>query len=224
MKISNMGGALEHWLGFQDKIGRSFMMNEDALKYPLADYLVNAGNIDIRDIELESPHPNLSNRFVDVSVLDESKNLKNVFELKLASTKTRWKSEKQRIFDDLMRLYLANIVTGGKCYFIITGKSAHFQRDFKEAVDFPNKVNRFYQKWFSFVIGQTQTFDVANETDTDYLSIYQVFTSEYSNSYKGIGTSVSALQLPGQITTTCEFITGFKETVVPYMTGIWSVS
>ena len=29
MKISNMGGALEHWLGFQDKIGRSFMMNED---------------------------------------------------------------------------------------------------------------------------------------------------------------------------------------------------
>lgn len=30
MNISNMGGAIEHWLGFQDKIGRSFMMNEDA--------------------------------------------------------------------------------------------------------------------------------------------------------------------------------------------------
>jgi hypothetical protein len=37
MTIANMGGAIEHWLGFQDKIGRSFMMNEDALKYPLAD-------------------------------------------------------------------------------------------------------------------------------------------------------------------------------------------
>ena len=52
MNISNMCGAIEHWLGFQDKIGRSFMINEDTLKYPLADYLVNDGNIDVKNIKL----------------------------------------------------------------------------------------------------------------------------------------------------------------------------
>jgi hypothetical protein len=215
-----MGGAIEHWLGFQDKIGRSFMMNEDALKYPLSDYLVNDGNIDIKSIDLEKPHPNFSNRLVDVSVFDSiSKSLNNVFELKLAKSTTRNQSEKQRIFNDLIRLYLANIVTGDKCYFIITGKSTNFIRDFQ---DYPNTGNGFYKKWFAFVKGQSQSFNVATETDVNYLSIYQTFITKYSGSYQGTGGNV--LTLPNQITTTCEFITGFKATVVPYMTGIWSVS
>lgn len=215
-----MGGAMEHWLGFQDKIGRSFMMNEDALKYPLADYLVNDGNINIKYIDLENPHPNFSNRLVDVSVFDSTnKTLNNVFELKLAKSTTRNQSEKQRIFNDLMRLHLANIVSGDKCYFIITGKSINFQRDF---IDFPNTGSSFYKKWFDFVKGQSLTFDVATETNYDYLSIYQMFINEYSSTYQGTGSNV--LKLPDQITTKCEFITGFKATLVPYMTGIWSVS
>lgn len=220
MTISNMGGAIEHWLGFQDKIGRSFMMNEDALKYPLADYLVNDGNIDIKFVDLEKAHPNFSNRLVDVSVIDStSKNLKNIFELKLAKSATRNQSEKQRIFNDLMRLYLANLITGDKCYFIITGKSTNFQRDFR---DYPSTANSFYKKWFSFVTGQSLTFNVASETNVTYLSIYQMFINKYYSKYQGTGTNV--LQLPSQITTKCEFITAFKATLVPYMTGIWSVS
>ena len=220
MIIENMGGAMEHWLGFQDKIGRSFMMNEDALKYPLADYLVNDGSINIKYIDLEKPHPNFSNRLVDVSVFDSTnRTLNNVFELKLAKSTTRNQSEKQRIFNDLMRLHLANIVTRDKCYFIITGKSTNFQRDF---IEFPNTGSSFYKKWFDFVKGQSLTFDVATETDNDYLSIYQMFINKYSSTYQGTGTNI--LQLPNQITTKCEFITGFKATLVPYMTGIWSVS
>lgn len=72
MVISNLSGAIEHWLGFQDKIGRSFMMNEDALKYPLADYLVNEGNIDLPLINLEKAHPNFSNRQVDLTIINVS--------------------------------------------------------------------------------------------------------------------------------------------------------
>ena len=220
MTIANMGGAIEHWLGFQDKIGRSFMMNEDALKYPLSDYLVNDGSVDIKSINLEKPHPNFSDRLVDVSIFDSGNGaLNNVFELKLAKSATRNKSEKQRIFNDLMRLHLANIVTGDKCYFIITGKSINFQRDFQ---NYPNTGSSFYKQWFAFVRGQSLTFDVATETNATYLSIYQTFVSKYSGSYKGTGTN--ALQLPNQITTKCEFITGFKATLVPYMAGIWSVT
>lgn len=220
MTIKNMGGALEHWLGFQDKIGRSFMMNEDALKYPLSDYLVNDGSIEINSINLEKPHPHFSNRLVDLTVIDSvTKSINNIFELKLAKSTTRNQSERQRIFNDLIRLHLANALTNESCYFIITGKSTNFIRDFR---DYPASTNGFYKKWFAFGTGQSITFNVATETAADYVTIYKQFVMDYSNSYQS--TTGNTLTLPNKITTKCEFITGFKATVVPYMTGIWSVS
>ncbi len=214
MKISNIGGAIEHWLGFQDKIGRSFMMNEDALKYPLADYLVNAGNINVENIRLEYIHPNFSGRHVDLAIIDNiTAQINNIFELKLAKPATKTQLEKQRIFNDLMRLYLANITSTGKCYFIITGKTRDFQRYFYK---FERNGSAFYKKWFAFGIGKegSITFDVATETDEDYQTIYQEFVREYA--YQET--------LPAQITTKCEFITAYDERLIPYMAGIWSIS
>lgn len=218
-----MGGALEHWLGFQDKIGRAFMMNEDALKYPLSDYLVNGGGLHINTIELEYPHPDFPNRLIDTVVTDnnnvgrkDNEKIVNAYELKLAKTNTRYDSEKKRIFNDLIRLFMANKYSSGKCYFIITGKSIHFERDFRN-----HKVNQtdFYRKWFKFVIGDENTFIVQSETDSTYKDIYDLFVDKYKNRFQGAGT----LSLPQEITTTCEFITAFKSQLVPYMAGIWSV-
>jgi hypothetical protein len=220
MIISNLAGAIEHWLGFQNKIGRSFMMNEEALKYPLADYLVNEGNFNLSAINLEKAHPNFSNRLVDLTIIDnQNGTLKNLFELKLAKTETRHQSEKQRIFNDLIRLHLASLITTDKCYFIITGKTIHFQQDFK---NYPNSGVNFYGKWFSYIKGQSVTFDVAKETDFTYLDIYNKFIINYEGNYQGVISN--NLQLPNQITTTCEFITAFNPTLVPYMIGIWSVT
>lgn len=171
-------------------------------------------------LTLKNHTQTVSNRLVDVSVSDSTNTtLKNSFELKLAKTTTRNQSEKQRIFNDLMRLYLANIVATDKCYFIISGKSTNFVRDFR---DYPNTGTCFYKNWFAFAKGQSLTFDVATETNADYLSIYQTFITKYSGRYQGADSNV--LNLPNQITTKCEFITGFKATLVPYMTGIWSIS
>lgn len=220
MIISNMGGAVEHWLGFQDKIGRSFMMNEDALKYPLADYLVNEGGFDLNAISLEIPHPNFSNRLMDLAVsdLNNQSQLKHSVELKLAKSTTRNQSERQRVFDDLMRLHLANLVSNDKCYFIISGKTVHFQRDFRNYQ--LNGVN-FYSNWFSFSKGQSKSFNVLTETNSDYLNLYNSFVSKYSAKYQSV--SNNSLSLPNKITTTCEFVTAFKSQFVPYMAGIWSV-
>ncbi|SMG49314.1 hypothetical protein SAMN05661096_03600 [Marivirga sericea] len=219
MVVANLGGAIEYWLGFQDKIGRSFMMNENALKYPLADYLVNEGNVDLQLIDLERAHPNFSNRQVDLTVLNpQNAPINNLFELKLAKVETRYQSEKQRIFNDLMRLYLGSLVSTDKCYFIITGKTTHFQTDFKNS---PNTGIRFYDKWFSFIKGQTRTFNVATETNSTYWDIYNEFQQKYSKKYKG--QTSNTLQLPNQITTTCEFMTAFSPSLVPYMIGVWSV-
>jgi hypothetical protein len=220
MIISNMGGALEHWLGFQDKIGRSFMMNEDALKYPLSDYLVNEGGINLSTLDLEHPHPNFSNRLMDAAIYDVNNltQLENTFELKLAKSSTRNQSERQRIFDDLMRLHLADSSTNDKCYFIITGKTTHFLRDFR---DYQLNGTDYYKKWLSFTQGQSISFNVSTETNTDYLNRYREFITKYSKKYNS--PTINTLQLPNQITTTCEFITAFKPQYVPYMAGIWSV-
>lgn len=220
MTIVNMGSAIAHWLGFQEKIGRSFMMNEDALKYPLSDYLVNAGNIEIKYIVLERPHPNFSNRLVDLTIVDPiTKRLYNLFELKLATSHTRKQTENQRIYNDIVRLHLANRSTTDKCYFIITGKSINFQRDFK---DFPSSTNGFYKKWFSFTKGQSITFNIATETDPIYVAIYTNFINKYKSNYQNANGAI--LQSPNSITTKCEFITAYTRQFVPYMTGIWSIS
>lgn len=215
MTEDKMGGAIAHWLGFQEKIGRGFMMNEDAIKYPLSDYLVNDGGCSINSIELERAHPNFSNRLMDVAIINNQQ-ISNAFELKLAKTTTRHQSERQRIFNDLMRMHLVTQVSTDKCYFIITGKSVHFQRDFKNLTD---NTNLFYHKWFSFTRGQQNTFSVGTEVDVTYKTIYDSFVNKYSNTFQGNGQ----LQLPTQIRTTCEFITAYKPQFVPYMTGVWSV-
>lgn len=224
MIIAKMGGTLTHWLGFQENIGRSFMMNEDSLKYPLADYLVNDGGENIHAVDLEYPHPNFPDRHIDLTITDNilpgrisSEKLENAFEFKLAKTETRHLKEKKRIFNDIIRMHLARHVTKKNCYFIIAGKSIHFERDFR---NFPqNNTTKFYKEWFSFEEGKPLTFDVALKNDPVYRPIYNSFVADYESTYQGTETLI----LPNQITTKCEYVSVFKKNYVPYMTGIWSI-
>lgn len=217
MKLEQLGGAISHWLGYQDKIGRSFMMNEDAIKYPLSDYLVNHGGHDLKSIELQRPHPNFSTRLIDVAIIDSGvSSIKNAFELKLAKSATRQAKEQQRIFNDIIRMHITNKSSSDKCFFIITGKSTHFERDF---YNFEINGLKFYHKWFSFKKGATNTFNVKTESEKKYKDIYEEFVSKYENNY-----NAGQLDLPNTITTKCEFVTPFKKQLVPYMTAIWSIS
>ena len=201
------------------------MMNEDALKYPLSDYLVNSGGMNINTLELELSHPDFSNRLIDLTITDNNtihrnpnNKIINAFELKLAKTSTRHLSEKRRIFNDLIRMSMARKHASNKCYFIIAGKSNDFETNFRN-YETKNK-SKFYRKWFKFVKGQKATFIVSTETDSDYKTdIYDKFVDKYKDRYTGN----TPLGLPTQITTTCEFITAFKLQYVPYMAGVWSV-
>lgn len=215
MNIQNLGSALEHWLGYQEKTGKEFMMNEDSLKYPIADYMVNGGEINVKVINLEHPHPNFSNRLMDLVVMEDTatKNLSYAFEFKIASVITRTSSEKQRIFNDLMRLHLANIASKKNCYFIIAGKAFDFLASFQQ---YP-----YYQKWFSFDKQDSVSFIVSSEIDTNYKEKYDEFAKKYSGKYWD--PSNSKFNLPKQITTTCEYLTAYTKSYVGYMAGIWSV-
>lgn len=209
MNIVSLGGAVEHWLGFQEKIGRSFMMKEDALKYPMADYLVNAGDIGVKEINLEYPLAFDPGRHLDLAIIDvQTKLMISAFEFKIAKLETAKQTEKQRVFDDIARLYFTRQNTSDKCYFLIAGKSFYFINRFK---DYPNANNRFYGEWFEFGRRRQKVINIAGTTNPIYSGIYNAFTAEYG------------MTLPSQIKTRCEFITSFRLNYVPYMAGIWSI-
>ena len=47
--------SVTYWLSYQERIGRSFMIQESSLKYPVADYLTGTG-LSVELIDLEYPH------------------------------------------------------------------------------------------------------------------------------------------------------------------------
>lgn len=214
MIIRDMGEALQHWLGFHSKIGKEFMMDESAFKYPIADYLTNAGQVNLKALVLERSHPRFTSKIVDIRIDAYPKNSPvNFFELKLAKAETPRLSERKRIFNDIARLQFARAHTTGDCFFIIAGKTAYFQQCFKNTTCSPTDSRAFYQHWFEFRLNRPKTFVVAAETDSNYLPIYNSFSANYG------------VALPTNITTKCEYLTSFNgRGNSPYMTGIWSVT
>jgi len=216
ISVEAMGQALEYWLGFQDKIGRAFMMNEDALKYPLADYLVNIGGKEISSINLETPHPSFSNRRIDLTVSSlEKDRICNAFELKLAQRSTKHQNEKQRISNDLIRLSMVRMTSLDKCYFIIIGKYINFEESFRSL--------EFFSNWFSFNNKESKSFLLRLENRAEYKDLYKNFEQEYMP----FSDNERKLELPETIITTCEYIsvkTKYDKYFRPYLAGIWSVA
>jgi hypothetical protein len=70
--------------------------------------------------------------------------------------------------NDLIRLHLS-LITTDKCYFIITGKTIHFQQDFK---NYPNSGVNFMASGFLYIKGQSVTFDVAKKKLTLHIWIF----------------------------------------------------
>jgi hypothetical protein len=221
--------ATSYWLSYQDKIGRSFMIKESSLKYPFADYLTGL-KIPIDDIKLEHLHPDLKKRNLDLVTIDPSSptSLNSGVEFKVASSSTKYEPEQQRIFNDLMRVYLLTANYGTSGYFVVFGKQADYIQFFRSIESSrPTRSNAsipdpkgFYTKWFGFKKGETVKFDVSGEIDFTYKDLYHKFSAKYKSN--GTGKSIA---LPKEITTKClAHSTISNKYSVPYVGGIWSVS
>jgi hypothetical protein len=221
--------ATTYWLSYQDKIGRSFMIKESSLKYPFADYLTGL-KTPIDDIRLEHLHPDFKQRNIDLVTIDLNlpASLDSGVEFKIANSSTKYEPEQQRIFNDLMRVYLLSANYGSAGYFVLFGKQADYVQFFRSIERIkPTRSNAsipdpkgFYTKWFGFKKGETVKFDVSGETDLIYKRLYANFETEYKPS--GSGKSIA---LPKEITTKCLAHSALSNKYsVPYVGGIWSVS
>lgn len=89
--------SITYWLSYQERIGRSFMIQENSLKYPLADYLTGLG-YSTGNIALEFPHPKLNNRRIDlvkseIEITDKQIKIDFVAEFKMATYHTKYEPE-----------------------------------------------------------------------------------------------------------------------------------
>ncbi len=131
--------AICYWLGFQFKIGRSQLIHEASLRYPIADSITAKG-VPIKRIVLEQLHPVFKSKKIDLVILAtdvneteiENDHLNEVFEFKLAkiSTSIAYNEEHQRVFDDIVRLAYYNLWCKKDCYFLMCGEYEEFKSYF----------------------------------------------------------------------------------------------
>lgn len=244
ININQLATAVMHWLSYTSAIGRNYVLNEGAIKYPVCEYLERATRHE-DDIMLEFGHPKLSMKRFDLFFI-KKRSEKGVFEFKyIKNGSSRKSEEKQRIFNDLMRLHL--FLSGkNKSYFLICGNQKDFVCDFqalKLKLDdtndnlfitprFYNSLPKtieskgFYTEWFSFDNNNPLKTINLESDNPEYRSIYNDFLKEHSTAYK-IKTN-RKLSLPKIIKTNLLFLTGnIEQTTIlfqPSKIGIWEVT
>ena len=241
INISQLATAVMWWLNYTSSMGRNYVLSESAIKFPVAEYLERST---VDNIELEFGHPKLSMKRIDLffkNGLDEN----CVFEFKyIKNGSTRTTNEKQRVFNDLMRLYLY-LEVSHKSYFLICGDQFEFTSNFESLLLKPTdtedgsyikpKVQSststniqpkgFYTEWFSFNSNNSGLIIDLTTDKADYKSIYERFEHDYKESYKA--NTGNTLQLPDNIKTNLIFLSeNLKQPnglFQPSKIGIWEV-
>jgi hypothetical protein len=225
------------WLSYTSAVGRNYVLSEGSIKFPASEYLERST---IDEIELEYNHPKLSRKRFDL-FFRKNTNEKTAFEFKYVKNgSTRTQDEKQRIFNDLMRLFLI-LDNDHKAYFLICGNQSDFIKDFQKISpstkqfitpriqgSLPTKIvsEGFYTKWFSFDANLPDTEIDLNNNEKEYKDIYDLFFKEYADPH--LVKAKTALQRPDKIKTSLVFLSGNVEQPTglfqPAKIGIWEIA
>lgn len=222
--------SVTYYLSYQDNIGRSFMVNESSLKYPVTDYLTSL-KMSLANIQLEFARPDLWKRNLDLITTDQpdkklAQKIETAYEFKMASQNTKYELEQKRIFNDLMRLYLIGKSNEASSYFIMVGTQKDYIQYFRSIVTIRPITNNqklpvpqgFYAEWFAFKVGETKTFDIKNASK-DYKDVYEAFQRDYKAK-----DGKAILDLPDNLTTKCIAISALsRKFPTPYVGGIWKI-
>lgn len=242
MNLLQAAKGIEYWFRFYQAIGKADLLNEDSIKYPLIEYLVAGGDDSIKHIKLEEPHPVFSSREVDLISITASGQVNYCIEFKLASKLTMQIQERQRIFDDIARLYFVQKKHNVGSYLVVAGKTIDFLSEFRSVINKtpgkrgPKKKTKddkpklrlidphgfFSDKWLSFDMDSPiKEIDITVEKDGVYKSHYDRFIAAYTEDGQ------PALELPDKISTELLYITEINDEDtngnVPAMVGIWQI-
>ena len=237
VNVNQLATAVMWWLSYTSAVGRNYVLSEGSIKFPTSEYLERST---IDEIELEYSHPKFSRKRFDL-FFKKNTNEKTVFEFKyIKNGSTRTQDEKQRVFNDLMRLFFS-LDTDHKAYFLICGNQTDFIKDFQRITpptkqfitprkrrSLPKKIisEGFYTKWFSFDAKSPDTEIDLSNSEKEYKSIYDLFFEEYEIPHRE--KMKEKIQRPDKINTKLVFLSGNIEQLTglfqPAKIGIWEIT
>lgn len=244
INLKQLANAVQWWMSYVSAVGRSYVLAESSIKYPLAEYLERSN---LNKIELEFGHPKLSKKRFDLHY-EDAKNCKTAIEFKfIKNGSTRDTNEKKRVFNDLMRLHLY-LEDDKKGYFLICGAQSDFFKDFFRLLTKPAKSTKdnpyitedksvkkvinlrskgFYSQWFSFDIKNPEKHINLQIKSGQYKKIYDSFIEDYKDSYIKTTPTDPDLKLPASITTKLVYLSKEKKHedkyYQPATVGIWEI-
>lgn len=236
--LGHMALAITWWLSYTSAVGRNYVLSEAAIKFPASEYLERS---EAKYIELEYPHPYFSRKRFDLQFVNADDEA-IVFEFKyIKGGSTRTQDEKQRIFNDLMRLFFF-LEEGRRSYFLICDNQGEFIANFQNILLSPCRGGQFimpesadddissrdsegfYAKWFSFDVDSSEVI-INLDDDENYANIYQAFFDEYKGPYRE--KINSELVIPKGIKTNLMYIsTDIRNSlgvIQPAKIGIWEI-
>lgn len=243
--IKHLGVTIQSWLNYISAVGREFVLSESSIKLPLAEF-IGTKLADTEAVKLEYLHPFFFMKRFDLylerSINDV--NYKTAFEFKyIKDASTLDRVEKQRIFNDLMRLYFFKKYTTGSCkvYFLICGTQYEFDQSFQKIptyvssieprVDAPKadiKVSGFYKEWFKFEYKDSEhSIPLEKVNNPDYSPFYEDFYDNYGKSYERQMGKGKTLDRPKEIKTNLIFLSqdnNQKDVPESMKLGIWEIS
>jgi hypothetical protein len=141
LKPMHLGEAIYSWLNYISYISDSNVLAESSIRYPLAEFIERRLH---RPVTLEFYHPCVPQperghkKCIDFvfSKLENDNDIENTFENKIGEERVyielkyinedfQYSNEKQRVFNDLVRLALVSSETND-CYFILCGGNEDF--------------------------------------------------------------------------------------------------
>lgn len=125
--------AIHYWLNYTCKVSRVDLLAESSIRFPLMEYIERY--LEAETCYLERKYEDflsedIFNAHKYIDVMWEKGNTEYLIELKYISKHTKQDKEKQRFFNDLVRLSLAlKLSKDGKqrkCYFLVCGDAQCF--------------------------------------------------------------------------------------------------
>ena len=228
----DLGNSIQSWLSYQIALNRNYGLAESSINAPFGEYLAQY----VSELEMEKELKYFGSRWTDAffKLRDLVDDL-YYFEFKYTKNgSTRNQPEKQRVFNDLMRL---NSIDDNKShkYFLMAGKSEEFMTDFEQLIPgqtvAKNKLpptnksqtiayNSVYNKMFSF--DEKNRDRIIDVSDSDISNLIKGFDQKYSKDYRN-NSAVPYTHFSAdisKITTTLVFLSNMGSARV----GIWEIT
>lgn len=226
--IQQLSAAIHHWLSYVSLCTNSNLLAESSVRYPFVEFLERKCKT---AVNLEKQHDNFPERHIDFCF--ENGNYFLAIELKYASKHTRGKAEKQRVFNDLVRLALmVKNKENTRGFFIMCGDTKTFVANFMSIVDGEkmkiklrqdgdNKDNvsvpqgDYYELFFGFARDEERIITL---TENSYKDFYKSFIKDYYADKSNVDLGFSEIK-----TKRVSYLPAPNQTSQSHTVAIWEV-